>query len=385
MKKCTFFHHIHERNSPPHEWLTMRGRSLAVLMAAIFVLPLLPATDAQNPIFGVNLTCDDPAEMDVSPSGYEPVEMVCTIENTATIGATKIEITNEWNGGATADMLGATGEYSIEAGESEDFTVTFSGTTKQPSSNSFDFEIFATVVEWNSVPLNEPLPRENDSYANSLEIATYGAVELLLSDTRTRDVESGSEFSITFQFTNKGNDNDRVRVDLANLNELKQAGFSFIGSEFFAEDLAMGFTSEQKEMKILAPSDIDSTLNFDLRFQASSTNDPDAPLSETVVPVSVQSSQSSGSLTEGISEVGEDDLILYGAIAGGVILLILLLGVVSRSVKKKNAKQNAEQEAAIELDDQETPSQQDEFDDLFNDLDDLEIEADEFDDLLDEF
>ena len=385
MKKCTFFHHIHERNSPPHEWLTMRGRSLAVLMAAIFVLPLLPATDAQNPIFGVNLTCDDPAEMDVSPSGYEPVEMVCTIENTATIGATKIEITNEWNGGATADMLGATGEYSIEAGESEDFTVTFSGTTKQPSSNSFDFEIFATVVEWNSVPLNEPLPRENDSYANSLEIATYGAVELLLSDTRTRDVESGSEFSITFQFTNKGNDNDRVRVDLANLNELKQAGFSFIGSEFFAEDLAMGFTSEQKEMKILAPSDIDSTLNFDLRFQASSTNDPDAPLSETVVPVSVQSSQSSGSLTEGISEVGEDDLILYGAIAGGVILLILLLGVVSRSVKKKNAKQNAEQEAAIELDDQETPSQQDEFDDLFNDLDNLEIEADEFDDLLDEF
>ena len=385
MKKCTFFHHIHERNSPPHEWLTMRGRSLAVLMAAIFVLPLLPATDAQNPIFGVNLTCDDPAEMDVSPSGYEPVEMVCTIENTATIGATKIEITNEWNGGATADMLGATGEYSIEAGESEDFTVTFSGTTKQPSSNSFDFEIFATVVEWNSVPLNEPLPRENDSYANSLEIATYGAVELLLSDTRTRDVESGSEFTITFQFTNKGNDNDRVRVDLANLNELKQAGFSFIGSEFFAEDLAMGFTSEQKEMKILAPSDIDSTLNFDLRFQASSTNDPDAPLSETVVPVSVQSSQSSGSLTEGISEVGEDDLILYGAIAGGVILLILLLGVVSRSVKKKSAKQNAEQDAAIELDDQETPSQQDEFDDLFNDLDNLEIEADEFDDLLDEF
>ncbi len=385
MKKCTFFHHIHERNSPPREWLTMRGRSLAVLMAAIFVLPLLPATDAQNPIFGVNLTCDDPAEMDVSPSGYEPVEMVCTIENTATIGATKIEITNEWNGGATADMLGATGEYSIEAGESEDFTVTFSGTTKQPSSNSFDFEIFATVVEWNSVPLNEPLPRENDSYANSLEIATYGAVELLLSDTRTRDVESGSEFTITFQFTNKGNDNDRVRVDLANLNELKQAGFSFIGSEFFAEDLAMGFTSEQKEMKILAPSDIASTLNFDLRFQASSTNDPDAPLSETVVPVSVQSSQSSGSLTEGISEVGEDDLILYGAIAGGVILLILLLGVVSRSVKKKNAKQNAEQEAAIELDDQETPPQQDEFDDLFNDLDNLEIEADEFDDLLDEF
>ena len=356
------------------------------MMATVFLLPLLPATGAQNPIFGVNLTCDAPAEMDVSPAGYEPVEMVCTIENTATVGATKIEITNEWNGGATADMLGATGEYSIEAGESEEFTVTFSGTTKQASSNSYDFEIFATVTEWNSIPLNEPLPRENDSYADSLEIATYGAVELLLSDTRTRDVESGNEFAITFQFTNKGNDNDRVRVDLANLNELKQAGFSFIGSEFFAEDLAMGFTSDQKEIKIVAPSDIDSTANFDLRFQASSTNDPNAPLSETVVPVSVQSSQSSGSLTSGISEVGEDDLILYGAIAGGVILLFLLLGVASRSIKKKNAKQNAEQAAAaIELDEPEAPVDKDEFDDLFDDLDDLNLDADEFDDLLDEF
>jgi len=363
----------------------MRGKGLGVLTVEFFLLPFLPEKGAKNPILGVNLTCEAPAERDVSPAGYEPVEMVCTIENTATVGATKIEITNEWNGGATADMLGATGEYSVEAGESEDFTVTFSGSTKQPSSNSYNFEIFATVTEWNSIPLNEPLPRENDSFPGTLEIATYGAVELLLSDTRTREVESGNEFSITFQFTNKGNDNDKVRVDLANLAELKQAGFTFIGSEFFAEDLAMGFTSESKEIKILAPDDIDSTSKFDLRFQASSTNDPSAPLSEIVVPVSVESSQSSGTLTGGISEVGEDDLILYGAIAGGVILLFLLLGVVSRSIKKKNAKQNAEQEAAIELDDSEPPTQKDEFDDLFDDLDDIDIETDEFDDLLDEF
>ena len=363
----------------------MRGKGLAVLMVAVFVLPFLPATGAQNPIFGVNLSCEAPAEMDVSPSGYEPVEMICTIENTATIGATRIEITNEWSGGATADMLGATGEYSVDAGESEDFTVTFSGTTKQPSSNSYDFEIFATVVEWNSIPLNEPLPRENDSFADSLEIATYGAVELRINDVSTRKVESGAEFSINLQFTNKGNDDDKVRVDIANLNDLKQAGFTFIGSEFVAEDLAMGATSTMREIKMLAPSDVDSNSNFDLRFQASSTNDPDAPLSETVIPVSVESSQSSGSLTSGISEVGEDDLILYGAIAGGVILLFILLGVVSRSIKKKNVEQNVEQEAPIELDDSEAPVQADEFDDLFDDLDDIDIETDEFDDLLDEF
>ena len=363
----------------------MKRRVLAVLLVAVFFLPFLPATGAQNPLFGVSLTCDSPTEMDVSPSGYEPVEMVCTIENTATIGATRIEITNEWNGGATADMLGATGEYSVDAGQSEEFTVTFSGTTKQPSTNSYDFEIFATVTEWNSIPLNEPLPRENDSFADTLEIATYGAVELRINDVSTRKVEAGNEFSINLQFSNKGNDLDKVRVDIANINDLKIAGFSFIGSEFVAEDLAIGETSTLKEIKILAPSDIDSTANFELQFQASSTNDPSAPISETVIPVSVESSTSSGSLTGGISEVGEDDLILYGAIAGGGILLFLLLGVVSRSIKKKNAKKNAEQQAAIELDEPETPNQNDEFDDLFDDLDDIDMETDEFDDLLDEF
>lgn len=363
----------------------MKSRVLAVLLVAVFFLPFLPATGAQNPLFGVSLTCDSPTEMDVSPSGYEPVEMVCTIENTATIGATRIEITNEWNGGATADMLGATGEYSVDAGQSEEFTVTFSGTTKQPSTNSYDFEIFATVTEWNSIPLNEPLPRENDSFSDTLEIATYGAVELRINDVSTRKVEAGNEFSINLQFSNKGNDLDKVRVDIANINDLKIAGFSFIGSEFVAEDLAIGATSTLREIKILAPSDIDSTANFELQFQASSTNDPSAPISETVIPVSVESSKSSGSLTGGISEVGEDDLILYGAIAGGVILLFLLLGVVSRSVKKKNAKKNAEQQAAIELDEPETPNQNDEFDDLFNDLNDIDMETDEFDDLLDEF
>ncbi|DAC51621.1 MAG TPA: hypothetical protein HA359_06695 [Candidatus Poseidoniaceae archaeon] len=361
----------------------MSRKGFVVLIIAVFLLPLIPVANAQNPIFGVTLTCDAPAEMDVSPSGYEPVEMICTIENTATVGATKIEITNEWSGGATADMLGATGEYSVEAGESEEFTVTFSGTTKQPSSNSYDFEIFATVTEWNSIPLNEPFPRENDSFADSLEIATYGAVELRINDVSTRKVEAGSEFTINMQFTNKGNDVDKVRVDLANLNDLKQQGFSFIGSEFVAEDLAMGAT-ESREIKMLAPSDIDSNLNVDLLFQASSTNDANADLSEISIPVSVESSESSVSLTDGISEVGEDDLILYGAIGGGVILLFLLMGVVSRSIKKKNAKKNADQ-PAIELDDSEQVVEKDEFDDLFDDLDDFEIESDEFDDLLDEF
>ena len=364
------------------EWLNMRSRSLAVLIVVALIMPLIPISSAQNPIFGVQLTCEDLPELDVSPSGYEPIDVVCTIENTAAIGATKVEITSEWTGGSEAEMQGATGEYSIDAGGSEEFTVSFTGDTKQASSNSYDFEIFATVTEWNSIPMDEPLPQENDSYADTLEIASYGAVELELQDTSTRTVDAGSEFIIQLQFTNNGNDADNVRVDIANLNNLKTQGFSFIGSEFVAEQLVMGATSSLREIKILAPSDTDGNLNVDLQFRASSTNDPSAELSETTIPVTVESSKSSDSLTDGISEVGQDDMILYGAIAGGVILLLLLLGVVRRSVKKKKAK--IDEATPIELD-ADDDLELDEFDDLFDDLDDVVIESDEFDDLLDDF
>ena len=365
------------------EWLNMRSRSLAVLIVVALMMPLIPISDAQNPIFGVQLTCEDLPELDVSPSGYEPIDILCTIENTAAVGATKVEITNEWTGGSKAEMQGATGEYSIDAGGSEEFTVTFSGTTKQASSNSYDFEIFATVTEWNSIPMDEPMPQENDSYADTLEIASYGAVELELQGASSMTVEAGSEFMIQLQFTNNGNDADNVRVDIVNLNNLKTQGFSFIGSEFVAEQLAMGATSSLREIKMLAPSDADGNLNVDLQFRASSTNDLSAEFSETNIPVTVESSKSSTSLTDGISEVGQDDMILYGAIAGGVILLLLLLGVVRRSVNKKKVKQ-VDEATPIELDDDEE-QEVDEFDDLFNDLDDVVIESDEFDDLLDDF
>ncbi|MBQ59539.1 MAG: hypothetical protein CMA66_03205, partial [Euryarchaeota archaeon] len=209
-----------------------------------------------------------------------------------------------------------------------------------------------------------------------------GAVELELQGASSMTVEAGSEFMIQLQFTNNGNDADNVRVDIVNLNNLKTQGFSFIGSEFVAEQLAMGATSSLREIKMLAPSDADGNLNVDLQFRASSTNDLSAEFSETNIPVTVESSKSSTSLTDGISEVGQDDMILYGAIAGGVILLLLLLGVVRRSVKKKKVKQ-VDEATPIELEDEE--QEVDEFDDLFDDLDDVVIESDEFDDLLDDF
>ena len=213
----------------------MSQSKFAFAILALFLLPLIPLTTAQTPLPGISLTCENLEELDVSPSGTQPTTMICTIENTSSVVAEKVEITNEWEGGANAEMQGASGEYTIDAESTEDFIVSFTGTKKQDSSNSYEYTIMATVTEWGPIPLNEPIPQTNDSVAGSLEIATYGGVELLISDVSTRNVEAGTEFVINLQFTNKGNDQDNIRVDIKNIAELKTAGFQFVGSEFVAE------------------------------------------------------------------------------------------------------------------------------------------------------
>lgn len=359
----------------------MSQSKFAFAILALFLLPLIPLTTAQTPLPGISLTCENLEELDVSPSGTQPTTMVCTIENTSSVVAEKVEITNEWEGGANAEMQGASGEYTVDAGATEEFIVSFTGTKKQASSNSYVYTIMATVTEWGPIPLNEPIPQTNDSVDGSLEIATYGGVELLISDVSTRNVDAGTEFVINLQFTNKGNDQDNIRVEIKNIAELKTEGFQFVGSEFVAESLAKDATSALREIKILAPNDVSSKLSTSIDFIAKSTND-DAQTSEISIPVTVESSEQSGSL-EGITEVSQDDMVLYGAIAGSLVILILLLGVISRSMKKKNAKQLVEQEQAIEL-----AEEKDEFDSLDDLLDDISLSddiEDEFDDLLDDF
>ena len=360
----------------------MSSRVVKALIMVAFILPLVPFSGAQNPIYGVQLTCDTPEEMDVSPDVDNPsVDMLCLIENTAQVGEAVIEVTNEWSGGSTAEMIGASGEYTVAAGESEELTVTFTGTKKQSSTNSYDFEIIATVTQWLNLPMNEPLPQENDSYQDTLEIATYGQADLDIKDLSTRKITAGEELTINLEFTNKGNQKDIIRVELSNLNDLKQQGFSFVGSEFVAEDLEVDAIA-RRDIKMVVPSDIDDNLNVDLMFKASSTNDPSSELSEINIPVAIEADSSSVSLTDGISEVGESEMLLYGSIIGGVILLFLLIGLITRSVKKKN-KAKIENNDAIEIDSKE--DEVDELDDLLKDIDDLSIEGDEFEDLLSEF
>ena len=248
----------------------------------------------------------------------------------------------------------------------------------------------ATVTKLQGLDLLEPA-QSNATALGQLEIGTYGIVELMISDKSTRSLDPSGEVTINLQFTNRGNDQDKIEVRIKNQAELEGLGFTFPESSFLAESLAIDATSPVREIVIRAPVEVEDKINTNIQFEAKSTNDNDAALGEVSIPLSVETSTSSGTLS-GLSEDGQDDLILYGAIGGGVILLFILVGIISRSVKK-GAKDTTDLSKAIEIDDQEEP-QIDDLDNLFDDLDDLdvlddfsdsEVSGDEFDDLLDDF
>ena len=247
------------------DWCKMLKRSFPFLILTLFLLPLVPLSSAQGGP-GVNIDCESNPELNVHPLYNEPVELICTIENTSSADET-IEISNEFEGGSSVQIQGASDEYSVAAGETEEFTVTFTGDIKIPSSESFDFEIMATVTQW-LLPGELPeMVQSNASATGKVEIGTYGLVNLEISDRTTRDMNPSDELTINFQFTNNGNDEDRIRVEVKNKAELETLGFSFPLSSFVADDLAIGGTSI-REIVIRAPSEVSDKISTNIQFES---------------------------------------------------------------------------------------------------------------------
>jgi hypothetical protein len=366
-------------------WCKMLKRSFPLLILVLFLLPLVPLSSGQGPLPGVTINCESDPELNVHPLFNEPADLVCTITNTSSLEET-IEISNEFEGGAMVQIQGASDEYTLASGDEEDFTITFTGDKRIPSTESFEFEINATVTKMQGIDLLDPF-QSSATATGKVEIGTYGIVELEIGDQSTREMEASDEKTINFQFTNNGNDEDIIRVEVMNKAALEGLGFSFPLSYFVADNLPIDGPSI-REIVIRAPSDVSEKISTNIQFEAFSTNDPDAPVSAISIPVTVESSSSSGTLT-GLSEDSQDDIILYGAIGGGVILFFMLVGIITRSIKKKSSGQEESLEQAIELNDEvEGETFTDDIDDLFGDLEDFDDVAssdDEFDDLLDDF
>jgi len=353
---------------------------------AFFMLPALSVmTSAQDvpTMPSVEIDCASDPEMNVHPSYYEPVELTCVVRNPSSFEET-ISVEKEWDANEI-EMILSEDTFTLEADSEEEFTVTFSGPKKLSADTSHSFTLIAQVDSIG--PAAYDWANANASYEGDFTVSTYGMVELEMSDKSARTMELDEARAISFQFTNNGNDEDKIRVSVANEAELIENGFSFPLGSFVAEDVAAGGVSSLREISITAPSEVTEEVRVQMIIRAESGNDDSAEFSEISITIVIEKPNEIAGLG-GLDEMSTGDMKKYGAILGagilGIFILVLALKVVGRRSMKNKVPQT------IELPDENEQSSVvtedvddlDEFDDLFNDLDE---EEDDLDSFLDDF
>jgi hypothetical protein len=378
LKASSNIHHIHDVFLH-RRFMAGKGKALATLVVGLLFLSLMPMpSSAQGLIGSISMECSDDPEMDVKPGEYQDETVECTVTNDGTLVAENVEITQDWDG-VFISMSISEDSFTLEAGDSQDFTVTFVGEARLDAEITYEFTITATVTAWGPIPVeNTPLSNVAN-HTGDITVNEYGQVTLDIPDTSSRNMKTSEEVSITFQVDNDGNAVDTIEIRISNAGELEALGFVIQSGDFLsARDVQPDGVSEQLEFIIRAPSEAAEEIRKTIVIEASSTNDASSDIVD--FDLIVEAKEDSAGLGAGLSEVSTDDLALYGAIGGGVLFVIFLLIIIGRvskrTSKNKLAKENTE-EPAIEIDDD------DEFDfDL--DFDDDEFLADDLDSMLDD-
>jgi hypothetical protein len=325
---------------------------------------------------GVEIECGADPVMNVHPSYYESVELTCTVSNPSSLAET-ISVEKEWDAN-NIDMILSEDSFEIEAGEEEEFTITFSGPTKLSADTSYSFTLNAQVVSVFGITVE--ILNVNASYEGEFTVSTYGMVELEMSDKSVRTLELDEQKVVSFQFSNYGNDEDKIRVSIANEAELLESGFSFPLGSFVAEDVASGGVSSIRDLTISAPSSVTKEIRVQMILRAESANDDNAEFSEIVITLLVEKPSEISGLG-GLDEISNEDMKKYGAVIGagilGIFILVLALKVIGRRSSEGSIVRTIE---LPEIEEVTKPvvDDLDEFDDMFGDLNDEEDDLDSF-------
>jgi hypothetical protein len=368
----------------PQPVRNMRRGQIVAFALAFFMLPALSVmTSAQVPtVPSVEINCESDPVMDVHPSYYEPVDLICVVRNPSSLEET-VSVEKEWEGN-NVEMILSEDTFTLAADSEEEFTVTFSGPTKLSADTSYSFSLIAQVDSVGQIPYD--WANANASYNGDFTVSTYGMVELEMSDKSIRTMVLDEARALSFQFSNNGNDEDKIRVSIANEAELIESGFSFPLGSFVAEDVDSGSVSSLREISITAPSEVTKEVRVQVILRAESNNDDNAEFSEISITIVIEKPSELSGLG-GLDEMSTGDMKKYGAILGAGILGIFILVLALKVVGRRSAEVAVPR--TIELPDIEKESdvvddldEFDEFDDLFSDLDE---EEDDLDSFLDDF
>ena len=150
--------------------------TLATLLVAFLFLTVLPlSTSAQGVVGSISLECGDDPEINVKPGEYQDEVVECTVTNDGAILAENIDITEEWDG-VYVNMAISENSFTLDAGESAEFTVTFACDERTDAEIEYEFTITATVTAWGPIPVEGTPLSQVANHTGDVTIKEYGLV-----------------------------------------------------------------------------------------------------------------------------------------------------------------------------------------------------------------
>ena len=317
----------------------------AALLVILLLIPMASfSAEAQGFPIGIDLECNQQTiDINVHPLQNEPVTITCTVTNTGSFKQ-NVNLDSSIDGNDFSAQLSES-SLEMETGDEVDFTVTF---TAQPRIEvvSESFNILASIESFGVEPIMVPASALNQSAEVNGEVRSlpYTRLDLTMTDTSSRDIESGEEVSFMFTVFNDGNRVDEIEVSVPNWQEFVDAGFTFVSDPFARAQVQPGSSSDQLTITLKAPSDNSKSISIDIVLSASSQLDSSAEKSELTIKVNVESE--GGGSGDGI-DLGNfdvssgDSMATIGMISGGVILVILMLVLMSRLSKRAGTQKTA--------------------------------------------
>lgn len=315
------------------------------LLAVLLLIPLASSgVQAQAAPFAVELDCDmQTIEINVHPEQNEDVIVPCSVTNTG-LFKQSISLDKEVDGNDFS-LDFSEDSFELEAGEDASFTARFSAQSRIEVIE-VDYNIVAQIDSFGPEPIAIPIGALNstDNVAGVIKSLAYSRVELVISDKSSRDVASGEELTFSFTIFNDGNRVDELEVMSVNSEELENKGFTFKTDSFFRDSVNPGASSDQGNIILMAPSNLDSDLSIEIELRAFSKLDSNAQPDEITIKIEVASSSSGVGSSLDFESLDDDSMMMIGMGAGGLILVIILLVLISRLSKKTGTKKIAAKE-----------------------------------------
>ena len=343
------------------------GRVIAFILALIFLLSsnIVSNTSAQSVLPDIEIDCMPDSQIRVYPGATNSGYFYCTLSN-PTSWSEEVEITIE-----SGILISAgPGTVTIGAGADLDFQVSLRG-EEGMAVQTISVVTTAVVVSANGQDVSS-LPEASDTAESLATILEYSAPTIQLTQAEISMV-SGETYDFEVIFGNNGNgvsDTMTVGVSESSWDTLQTAGFS-ISSPVTELEIGSGST-ETVQFQIRAPKDVKGEESFVVEFFTQSQFSCRYELAgcnwrSIVATVFVSEAEPES----GIAAFGENSVIVYSSIGGGIIVLGVAIVVLRK--KKEQGFYRDQDEYDDEFDD--------EFDDDYDDDFDDGLDDDFFDDL----